>query len=202
MPHYLLLTKPFFFTTLNLLFNEKRDIMKSTKKLTLSAVFLALGLILPFFTGQIQEIGNKLLPMHLPVMLCGIVCSWKYGLLVGFVTPLLRSFLFSMPVFTNAVGMAFELATYGAIIGVLYYKLIKSKLRIYISLLAAMVAGRVVWGVASIIIHGITQTAFTWPMFMGSALLNAIPGIILQLVLIPILMLALEKSGVLRNADN
>lgn len=175
--------------------------MKSIKKLTLAAVFLALGLVLPFFTGQIQEIGNKLLPMHIPVMLCGIVCGWKYGLLVGFITPLLRSFLFSMPVFTNAVGMAFELATYGIIIGILYHKLIKSKFRIYISLLAAMVAGRVVWGIASIIIHGITQTAFTWQMFMGGALLNAIPGIILQLVLIPILMLALEKSGVLRNTS-
>lgn len=176
--------------------------MKSTKKLTLAAVFLALGLILPFFTGQIQEIGNKLLPMHIPVMLCGIVCGPQYGLLIGFVTPLLRSILFSMPVFTNAIGMAFELATYGAIIGILYHKLIKTKIRIYISLLAAMLAGRVVWGITSIIIHGITKSTFTWQMFMGGALLNAIPGIILQLVLIPILMLALEKSGVLRNADN
>ena len=81
--------------------------MKSTKKLTLAALFLALGLILPFFTGQIQEIGNKLLPMHLPVMLCGMICGWKYGLLIGFLTPLLRSFVSSMPIFSNAVGMAF-----------------------------------------------------------------------------------------------
>lgn len=176
--------------------------MKSTKKLTLAAVFLALGLILPFFTGQIQEIGNKLLPMHIPVMLCGIVCGWQYGLLIGFITPLLRSFLFSMPLFTNAIGMAFELAAYGAIIGVLYHKLTKTKLRIYISLLTAMLAGRIVWGIASIIIHGIAQSTFTWQMFIGGALLNAIPGIVLQLVLIPILMLALKKSGVLKDADN
>ena len=168
--------------------------MKSTKKLTLAALFLALGLILPFFTGQIQEIGNKLLPMHIPVMLCGIVCGWKYGLLVGFITPLLRSFLFSMPIPIKAVGMAFELATYGFIIGILYYRLVHKKFRIYISLLTAMIAGRIVWGIVSIIIYGITESAFTWQMFLGGALLNAIPGIILQLVLIPTLMIALEKT--------
>ena len=176
--------------------------MKSTKKLTLSAVFLTLGLILPFFTGQIQEIGNKLLPMHLPVMLCGMICGWKYGLLIGFLTPLLRSFLFSMPIFSNAVGMAFELATYGAIIGILYIGLRHMKLRVYISLVIAMISGRIVWGVASVIIHGIVHSAFTWQMFLGGALLNAIPGIIIQLLLIPILMLAFEKSGVLRDGTN
>ena len=171
--------------------------MRSIKKLTLSAVFLALGFVLPFFTGQIHEIGNKLLPMHIPVLICGFVCGWKYGLLVGFVTPLLRSVSFGLPVFIKAIGMAFELATYGAIVGILYQKLPKTKIRIYISLLTAMAAGRFVWGIASIVIHGVAQTTFTWQMFMASALLNAIPGILLQLVLIPILMLALEKSGVL-----
>lgn len=171
--------------------------MNTTKKLTLSAVLLALGLILPFFTGQIQEIGNKLLPMHIPVLLCGFICGWKYGLLVGFITPLLRSLLFSMPAPTNAIGMAFELATYGAVVGILYSKLAKSKLRIYISLLVAMVVGRIIWGAVSIIIYGISQSAFTWQMFLGGALLNAIPGIILQIVLIPIIILALEKAGVM-----
>jgi len=168
--------------------------MKSAKKLTLAALFLAIGLILPFFTGQIREIGNKLLPMHIPVMLCGIVCGWKYGLLIGFITPLLRSFLFSMPIPIKAIGMAFELATYGLIIGILYHKLVHKKFRIYISLLAAMIAGRIIWGIVSIIICGVTDSAFTWQMFLGGALLNAIPGIILQLVLIPTLMIALEKT--------
>lgn len=175
--------------------------MNTTKKLTLSAVLLALGLILPFFTGQIQEIGNKLLPMHIPVLICGFVCGWKYGMLVGFITPLLRSLLFSMPAPTNAIGMAFELATYGAVVGILYSKLAKSKLRIYISLLVAMIVGRVVWGAVSIVIYGISQSAFTWQMFLGGALLNAIPGIILQIVLIPIIILALEKAGVV-NIEN
>lgn len=171
--------------------------MNTTKKLTLSAVLLALGLILPFFTGQIQEIGNKLLPMHIPVLLCGFICGWKHGLLVGFITPLLRSLLYSMPAPTNAIGMAFELATYGAVVGILYSKLAKSKLRIYICLLVAMIVGRIVWGAVSIVIYGISQSAFTWQMFLGGALLNAIPGIILQIVLIPIIILALEKAGVM-----
>lgn len=174
--------------------------MKHTKKLTLSAVFLALGLVLPFFTGQIHAIGNKLLPMHIPVLLCGFVCGWKYGLLVGFLTPLLRSFAFGMPILIKAIGMAFELATYGAVVGILYPKLPKHRFRIYISLLTAMIAGRLVWGIASVIIHGVSQSVFTLQMFLGSALLNAIPGIIVQLVLIPILMLALEKSGVLKES--
>ena len=176
--------------------------MKSTKKLTLAALFLAIGLLLPFFTGQIREIGNKLLPMHIPVMLCGIVCGWKYGLLVGFITPLLRSFLFSMPIPIKAIGMAFELATYGFIIGILYYRLVHNKFQIYISLITAMIAGRIAWGVASIIIYGITKSAFTWQMFLGGALVNAIPGILLQIILIPLLILTLEKSGVLRDMYN
>lgn len=171
--------------------------MNTTKKTTLSAVLLALGLILPFFTGQIQEIGNKLLPMHIPILICGFVCGWKYGMLVGFLTPLLRCVLFSMPSPINAICMAFELATYGAMVGIVYGKLAKSKIRIYISLLVAMIAGRVVWGAVSILIYGISQSAFTWQMFLGGALLNAIPGIILQVVLIPIIILALEKAGVM-----
>jgi riboflavin transporter FmnP len=175
--------------------------MKSIRKLTLAALFLALGLLLPFLTGQIREIGNKLLPMHIPVLICGVVCGWKYGLLVGFLTPLLRFFLFSMPAIPNALTMAFELAAYGAIISVCYEKLKKVKANIYISLLIAMISGRLVWGIASMIVYGISKSTFTWPMFVGGALLNAIPGIILQLVLIPILMLALEKSGVIKDAS-
>lgn len=175
---------------------------KSIKNLTLSALFLALGLVLPFLTGQIKQIGSALLPMHIPVLLCGFVCGWPYGLAVGFITPLLRFALFGMPPMPNALTMAFELATYGLVTGILYRKLSKTMfkaIKIYISLIAAMIAGRIILAVASIIVSGINQSAFTWQMFIGGALLNAIPGIILQLVLIPILMLALEKAGVMEK---
>ena len=167
--------------------------MKNLRQMVLAAFFLALGLMLPFLTGQIREIGNKLLPMHLPILLCGFICGWKYGLLVGFITPLLRCFLFSMPAPTSAIGMAFELAVYGLITGILYQKLRMSKFRIYASLLTAMVMGRIVKGIANVIIFGITDSPYTWNMFIGGAVLNAIPGIILQLIIIPILILSLEK---------
>lgn len=173
--------------------------MNTTKRLTISAVLLALGLILPFFTGQIQEIGNKLLPMHLPVLICGFVYGSKYGLMLGFITPLLRCVLFSMPAPMNAICMAFELATYGAVSGWSYQRTKDSSVGVYISLLTAMISGRVVWGFASMIIYGITQSAFTWQMFLGGALLNAIPGIIVQIVLIPLIILTLEKSGVMNS---
>ena len=173
--------------------------MKSIRKLTFAALFLALGLILPFFTGQIREIGNKLLPMHIPVLLCGFICGWKYGLLVGFITPLLRFSIFSMPAMPNALTMAFELAAYGAISGILYAKLPKNKWRTLLTLLIAMVAGRILWGIASLFIYGIGNSAFTWQMFIGGAILNAVPGIILQFILIPILILSLEKAGAMNH---
>ena len=175
--------------------------MNNKKKMILAAFFLALGLLMPFLTGQIREIGNKLLPMHIPVLICGFVCGWRYGLLVGFITPLLRSMLFGMPLPIVAIGMAFELAVYGAVTGMLYEKLKKTKLAIYVSLLVAMVAGRFVWGIISALIYGIQGTAFTWSMFVGGALLNAIPGIILQIILIPILIMALEKTRVMRTDE-
>lgn len=176
--------------------------MKNNRNMVLAALFLALGLVMPFLTMQIREIGSMLLPMHVPVLICGFVCGWKYGLFVGFITPLLRSVIFGMPLlFPNATSMAFELATYGAIVGILYYALHNYKLRIYISLVIAMLTGRIVWGVVMTIISGMNKSVFSWQMFIGGALLNAIPGIILQLVLIPILVFALEKSGVM-NIEN
>ncbi len=165
-------------------------------KLTLSAMFLAIGLILPFVTGQIQQIGNMLLPMHIPVLLCGLICGWQYGLAVGVVLPLLRSAIFSMPLFfPSAVAMAFELGTYGFVIGFLYgrsrWKCIRS---LYRAMLTAMFLGRVVWGLVMIVLMGMNGTSFTMKAFLAGALLNAIPGIIIQLILIPCIMLALGRT--------
>ena len=90
------------------------------RKLTYSALYLAIALVLPFLTGQIPEIGSMLCPMHIPALLCGFVCGWPWGLAVGFVSPLLRSLLFGMPTAYTAAAMAFELAAYGAVSGILY----------------------------------------------------------------------------------
>ena len=164
------------------------------KKLVLAALFLALALVLPFLTGQMPEVGSMLCPIHIPALLCGFFCGWPWGLAVGLIAPVLRSLMFGMPpMFPVAICMSFELATYGAISGLLYSKLPRKKTSIYISLMTAMVAGRLVWGVARFLCAGLDVTAFGLSAFWAGAITTAIPGIIVQIVLIPILVMALEK---------
>lgn len=170
------------------------------KNLTLAALLLALGIVLPFLTGQIPQVGSMLLPMHLPVLLCGLICGWPYGAAIGFILPPLRFALFGMPpIFPTGVAMAVELATYGLLAGLLYaHSHWQCIVALYRCLIAAMVAGRIVWGVAEIILLGLSGNAFTWQMFLAGAFLNAIPGIVLQLVLIPALMVALDRTGMVK----
>ena len=170
------------------------------RKLTYAALFLALAMVLPFVTGQIPEIGKSLCPMHIPALLCGFLCGWPWGLAVGFIAPLLRSVIFGMPaMFPGAVAMAFELAVYGGLSGLLYSLLPKKKGSVYITLLIAMVAGRVVWGIVRLILAGLSGSSFTWALFLAGAVTTAIPGIILQLVLIPVLVMVLERAGLSLN---
>jgi len=167
--------------------------------LTLAAMFMAIGLVLPLLTGQIKTIGNMLLPMHIPVMLCGLICGWHYGAVVGFTLPLLRSVIFGMPqLYPNAVAMAFELMTYGLVIGICYKLLPKKNMNIYVSLIIAMLIGRAVWGGVTAILLGASGSALTWSVFISGALLNAFPGIILQFVIIPSLIMLLQKMKLLR----
>lgn len=169
-------------------------------KMIWAAMFLAIAYVLPFFTGQIPQIGAMLCPMHIPVLLCGFICGWPWGLVVGFIAPLLRSMTLGMPpMFPTAVCMAFELATYGSIAGIFYKLFPKKKKFIYCALLGAMVIGRVVWGIVMVICMGITGNPFGFPAFIAGAVTNAIPGIIVQIVLIPILVIVLEKE---KNSNN
>lgn len=171
------------------------DMKKIIYNMVLSAMFLALGLALPFLTGQIPQIGNMLLPMHIPVLLCGLICGWQHGAMVGFICPLLRYVLFSMPPMPMGLGMAFELCAYGAIVGFLYsHSKWKCVISLYRSLIIAMIGGRIVWGVARVIMVGAVNVPFGWEMFISGALLTAVPGIILQLILIPAIMVALDKA--------
>lgn len=174
--------------------------MKKTdvRRLVLAALFLALAMVLPLLTGQIPEIGQALSPMHIPVLLCGFVCGPLYGAAVGLISPLLRFAIFGMPpIFPTGVAMAFELLTYGAVSGVLYKKLPRRVSTVYIALIAAMLAGRVVWGAARLVIAGLSGSAFSWGMFIAGAFTTAVPGIICHIVLIPIVILALEKAGLI-----
>lgn len=181
----------------------KTSITVSTTDLILAGLFLALSLTLPFLTGQVPQLGNKLLPMHIPVLLCGFLCGPHLGLLVGFTAPLLRSFVFGMPVmFPMAVSMSFELSVYGFAAGLLYQFLPHKSISVYISLIISMLCGRLVWGVVSYIMFGIAGTAFTWQIFTYGAFLNALPGIIIQIILIPVIVLATERYGVRRHGAN
>ena len=91
------------------------------KELTLSGVFLLLGLVLPFVTGQIPQFGSMLLPMHLPAMFAGLCLPLSYAALLGFMLPLLRSLLFSMPpMYPTALAMAIELMAYAVVINLVY----------------------------------------------------------------------------------
>ncbi|MGN0453506.1 MAG: ECF transporter S component [Ruminococcus sp.] len=177
---------------------RRRNMKTNIQKLALSAMFLALGILLPFLTGQIQQIGNMLLPMHLPVFLCGLICGWQCGVAVGFILPLLRSAMFGAPVlYPMAVAIAFELAAYGLVAGLIYSRSNRKGMgAVYRAIAAAMIAGRAVWGAVEALLLGIGGSAFTWKMFLSGAFLNAIPGIVIQLTLIPAIMFALKKTGI------
>ena len=170
------------------------------RKLTYAALYLAIAMVLPFITGQIPEIGKMLSPMHIPALLCGFVCGWPWGMAVGFIAPLLRSVVFGMPaLIPSAVAMAFELAVYGGMAGWLYCVFPKKTWSVYAVLLISMITGRIVWGAARVVLAGMAGSSFTWAMLLAGAVTEAIPGIILHLVLIPMLVIAMDRAGISLN---
>jgi len=171
--------------------------MNKVRKLTLSAMFLAIAIVLPFFIGQIPTLGQMLLPMHFPIFLCGMICGPAYGAAIGIIAPLLRSVLFGMPpMFPTAIAMCCELCTYGLISGLLYGRLNPKSLKnVYVSLIGAMLAGRLVWGVVMILLLSVQGNSFTFKAFIYGAFLTAIPGIIIQLIIIPFIMAMLDHTG-------
>jgi len=172
-----------------------RDVLR---QMTRAAICLALCMVLPFLTGQIPQIGSALSPMHIPVLLGGFLCGPGWAAAVGFIAPLLRFALFGMPpIFPTGLAMSFELAAYGLVSGLLYARLPKRTGSIYAALLTAMVAGRVVWGGVMVVLMGLSGSAFTWAAFAAGAFTNAIPGIIVHIVFIPVLVMALRRCGLL-----
>ena len=167
---------------------------KNLRQLILAAMFLTLALALPFLTGQIPQVGSALCPMHIPVLLCGFFCGPWYALAVGLVAPLLRFALFGMPpLMPTGIAMCFELATYGFVSGRLYKLLPGKKVFTYVTLITAMLAGRIIWGIARVILAGLAQSEFAWTAFLSGAFVNAVPGIILHILLIPVLVIALKR---------
>lgn len=166
----------------------------STKKLVLSASLMALGMILPMLTMQIPTIGNMLLPMHIPVLLCGFICGAPYGALIGFALPIVRSIVFGAPIMMpNALAMSFELLCYGFFSGFFYGLLKKRNGQIYISLILTMFIGRAVWGCVTYILYYILGSRLTWKLFFVQAYVNSILGIIIQLTIIPCIVKATKR---------
>lgn len=166
------------------------------RRLIEASMCLAVGLVLPFITGQIPAIAKVISPMHIPVLICGLAVGWPYGLVVGLVTPLLRSLLFGMPaLFPNAVSMAFELAAYGLVSGLVFAAFPEKNLKsVYISLVAAMLAGRMVMGLVNAVLYRFLGTPYGFREFFAAGFVNALPGIIIHLLLIPPIVLAIEKA--------
>ncbi len=172
-------------------------ISKNTLRIVWAAVCLALALVLPFLTGNIPAIGSKLCPMHLPVLLCGFLCGPVWGMVVGFVAPLLRSVLFQMPPFHNAaVPMAFELLAYGGVAGLCYKLLPGKKLFLWVDLLIAMICGRIVGVIAKIILFTALGMGgkLTAAALFASYVTDTIPGMITHIVLIPLIVIGLKKA--------
>ena len=171
---------------------------RAIRRMVSAAVCLALCMVLPFLTGQIPQVGSALSPMHIPVLLAGFLCGPWWAMAVGAVAPLLRFALFGMPpIFPTGVAMCFELAAYGLVSGLLYARLPKKTVNIYVSLVAAMLAGRVVWGIVRVALSGVAGQPFTWAAFMAGAFANAVPGIIVHILLIPVIVMALRKAGLI-----
>lgn len=174
--------------------------MSKVQKLVSSALCLGLCLVLPLLTGQIQQIGNMLCPMHIPVLLCGFLCGPVWGAVVGLIAPLVRHIIFGMPpIFPMGISMAFELCTYGLVSGLLYGLFPKRLRFLYISLISAMISGRLIWGLIRFILAGLSGSQFPLSLFISGAITEAIPGILIQLILIPVVVSALKKARLAQN---
>lgn len=169
-------------------------INKTVFKITLSAIFLSIAYVLPFLTAQIPEIGSMLCPMHIPVILCGFICGSKYGLTIGIIAPLLRGTTLGMPpLFPTALAMCFELGTYGLVSGLMYKLMPKKIVNIFFVLVVAMLVGRLIWGITMFTLMGFELAKFNFSNFWYLAFVNALPGIVIQIVLIPIIVITYNK---------
>ena len=181
---------------------EKRDTMKSSKikikDITLASMFIALGIVLPLLTGSNPELGSMFLLMHIPVLIAGLVLGGTYGLLVGMITPILRSVLVGMPpLFPVALAMMFELGAYGFFIGFSSKLLPKKSAFVYVSLLIALLLGRGVWGAAAAIFYPLAGFGFTFDKFLTAAFVTGLPGIAIQVVVVPLVYIYLQRTRLL-----
>ena len=167
--------------------------MNPIKRMTLTAVCVALCVVLPIAFHSIPNAGSVFLPMHIPVLICGLICGWPYGLLCGLMGPLLSSVLTGMPPAAVLPAMMVECGTYGMVSG-LVLKVVHTKSTygdLYIALVVAMMAGRVVSGIAKALIFSPGMALSAW---VTASFVTAIPGIVIQLVFLPSVVFTLMKA--------
>ncbi len=168
--------------------------MFTIKKTLYTAFLVAVGIVLPMALHMIPNAGSILLPMHIPVLICGIVCGFPYGLLCGVITPLMSSLLTGMPPAPILPAMLCELAAYG-LVSSLLVRFVRTKniyANVYIALVGAMLSGRAVSGVLNALIF--KAGGYSLQIWLTSAFVTALPGVVIQLVLIPCVVIALQKS--------
>lgn len=160
------------------------------KNLVIASVLTAIGIMLPSVFHMFSISGMIFLPMHFPVLLCGLVCGWRYGGICGVIVPLMCSLLTGMPVlYPTAIAMALELCAYGVIGGIM-----RDKFNIYASLITAMIGGRIINGIANAVLLGLLGNGYALKTFVMGAFVTPIPGIIVQIIVIPSLAFALYKA--------
>ena len=169
--------------------------MTTVKRLVTTAICAAMCVVLPIAFHAIPNAGSVILPMHIPVLLCGLVCGWPYGLACGLLGPFLSSFT-GMPPMAVLPGMMVECGVYGMVtgLGMKYIRTGKPMADLYISMLSAMVLGRVVAGLAKALIFAPGTPAFAW---VTTSLVMGIPGIVIQLIVMPLLIAALTRAKLL-----
>lgn len=168
--------------------------MKQTKNLVTTGLCVALALVLPMAFHMVPNAGKIFLPMHIPVFLCGMLCGPVYGLACGVLAPVLSHFVTGMPLLAALPAMLCELAAYGLISGVLI-RIVKTKsnlLNLYVALIGAMLCGRILKGVLSALIFNVGS--YSMEIWLTASFVEAIPGIAIQLGLLPFLVLVLQKA--------
>ncbi len=168
--------------------------MSSVKKSIICAVCIALCYILPLLFHGIQNAGSIFCPMHIPVFICGLICGWQYGLLCGLAGPAISSALTGMPPIAYMPTMMVELAIYGVVAGIMM-KIVYTRSTyadLYISLIVAMVLGRIGAGIVRALIF--TRGAYSMAMWISAYLVTCWPGIIIQFIFIPTIIFALMKA--------
>ncbi len=168
--------------------------MSNVKKSIITAVCIALCYVIPLMFHGIQNAGSIFCPMHIPVFICGLICGWQYGLLCGIAGPALSSALSGMPPVAILPSMMVELAAYGTASG-LMMKLVRTKSTyadLYISLIVAIVCGRVLAGLAKALIFA--RGSYSMSAWIAGSVVTSWPGTVIQLVFIPTIVFALMKS--------